>query len=279
MKYIAFALLFALVSCTDSTNKEKESLKIKVSNEITMLNFISLIDSAEVDGSVLVSHRDKFYSNDFEWALKQHIPASTFKIPNSIIALELEVMEDDNTMIPWDGEPRFMKRWEQDLNFHDAFHTSCVPCYQEIARTIGVDRMKAYTDKLNFGTSKIDSSNIDMFWLDGSSKISQFEEIDFLKRFREKKLPISDRTHEIMNRMMIIEETDEYTLRGKTGWSVQDSVNNCWFVGYVELDDEVYYFATNIEPDPDADISKIVSLRKEITRKALGQLGVPISVE
>ena len=70
-----------------------------------------------------------------------HLPASTFKIPNSIIALETGLIEDDSTLIKWDGDERRLPAWEQDLVFRDAFHYSCVPCYQEIARKIGEKRM------------------------------------------------------------------------------------------------------------------------------------------
>lgn len=239
-----------------------------------MLDFQLLVDSADVEGSILILSNNILYSNNFDWAKERHIPASTFKIPNSIIALELGILENDSSVIQWDGESRFMKSWEQDLFFRDAFHLSCVPCYQEIARKVGVERMINQTNALNFGKLDIDSSNIDQFWLTDDAQISQFEEIDFLKRFHEQQLPISDRTYEIMNRMMIIESNDRYTLRGKTGWSDNGKENNCWFVGSVESEGTIHYFATNITPDYDADISEIVSIRKEITRKALKQLEI-----
>jgi len=55
------------------------------------------------------------------------MPASTFKIVNSIIALETGVVENDSTMFKWNGEKRRLPIWEQDLTFRDAFHFSCVP--------------------------------------------------------------------------------------------------------------------------------------------------------
>lgn len=279
MRNILLISLLFLVSCTETNTQPKDKeAKMEVSEELIMLDFQPLLDSANVDGSILVYSVGHFFSNDFEWAKQGQLPASTFKIPNSIIALELGVMEDDSTMILWDGQPRFLTDWEQDLHFREAFHYSCVPCYQEIARKIGMDRMRKFVDDFDYGNMIFDNTTIDQFWLEGDSKINQFEQIDFLKRFNEKRLPISDRTYEIMSRMMIIEETDEYVLRGKTGWSVQNDINNCWFVGYVEFNGEAHYFATNIRPESDADISEIVSVRKQVTRQALSFLGIPISV-
>ncbi|MFK7784329.1 MAG: penicillin-binding transpeptidase domain-containing protein [Crocinitomicaceae bacterium] len=280
MKFFLFLSLITLVACVETTSTttitDPEVPIDPPIKEVIMSDFQVLLDSANVDGSILIFTGDFFFSNDFEWSRKGHLPASTFKIPNSIIALETGVMENDSTISYWDGEPRFFSSWEQDLYFRDAFHYSCVPCYQEIARNIGVGRMKQYTDDFNFGDLVFDSTSIDQFWLEGDSKITQFEQIDFLQRFRNKELPISERTHRIMSRMMIIEQNEEYVLRGKTGWSVQNDIDNCWFVGYVEADEDTYYFATNLQPKNDAEMSDIISTRKNVTRKALGLLGIPM---
>ncbi len=243
------------------------------SSEVTVEEFQTILDAAEVSGSILIWDEKKYYSNDFDWAKKGKLPASTFKIPNSIIALELGIIENDSTIIKWDGKKRFQKSWEQDLSFKDAFHFSCVPCYQEIARTIGVKRMKNYLYNMNYGNMDFDSTNVDMFWLEGNSKINQFQQIGFLRTFNEQRLPISTRTLAIMRRMMIIEANEHYTLRGKTGWSVTDDKDNCWFVGFVETNRGFYYFATNIEPTEQTDLDSLSSIRKNITIEALRKLG------
>lgn len=273
--YLLFVLLLA-TACTQTEPTDAAMVtpleETEETSEITVLNFQSLVDSFHVDGSILIRSNTTFYSNNFDWARERHVPASTFKIPNSIIALELGILKNDSSMIYWNGEQHFMDSWEQDLYFRDAFHFSCVPCYQEIARKVGVKRMIEQTDALNFGKLTINAENIDKFWLGEDAQISQFEEIDFLKRFHEKELPISDRTHEIMSRMMIIEQNDDYILRGKTGWSDNGKEHNCWFVGSIESNGKFHYFATNIQPSYEAEMSEIVSLRKEITFKALKQL-------
>ncbi len=68
------------------------------------------------------------------------IPASTFKMPNSLIALELGIVEDENTIMKWDGTERSIAAWNKDMTFGEAIKVSCVPCYQEIARQVGVKR-------------------------------------------------------------------------------------------------------------------------------------------
>ncbi len=271
MKNLSVILVLALILFGCDSEKEQPSVfdTEKEDNKVEVPDFQALIDSAGLKGSILIFDETNYYSNDFEWAEKGHLPASTYKIPNSIIALELGIMKNDSTISKWDGKPRYMKRWEQDLVFRDAFHLSCVPCYQEIARKVGVQKMKNYTHNFNYGQMDIDSSNIDMFWLEGKSRISQFQQIEFLKTLNQQRLPISQSTYDIMRRMMIIEENDQFTLRGKTGWSVTNDQDNCWFVGWVETGKGHYYFATNIEPGPKTDIDNLFTLRKEITYKAL----------
>lgn len=253
------------------TSEERPSVfdKKEEATHIEVSDFQQIIDDSGLKGSILIFDGKTFFSNDFDWADVGRLPASTYKIPNSLIALELGIMEDDSTMSIWDGQPRFLKRWERDMNFRDAFHLSCVPCYQEIARKIGTKRMNQFAYDFNYGEMDIDSSNIDMFWLEGKSRISQYQQIDFLQALNEQRLPISERTYKIIRRMMIIEENEKFTLRGKTGWSVAKDKDNCWFVGWVETKQGAYYFATNVEPGPNTNGDDLFTLRKEITYKAL----------
>ncbi len=241
-----------------------------------MPEFQSIIDSAEVEGAILIYDAEKqiYYSNNFEWCSEGHLPASTFKIPNSIIALENGIVENDSTLIQWNGKPRAMQVWEQDLYFYEAFHYSCVPCYQEIASSIGAERMNAWLQKLAYGHMHVDSSNIDRFWLEGSSHINQYEQIDFLKRLYLGKLDIDESTYQIMQRMLVIHETPTYTLSGKTGWSIRNGNNNGWFVGYLETNGKVYFFATNISPREEFNMKLFGKIRKDITMEAFKKLEI-----
>jgi len=242
----------------------------------TIAAFRQILDSANVSGSILVydAIKDIYYSNNFNRCEIGHLPASTFKIPNSIIALETGVIADDSTMIRWDGQKRRLTAWEQDLVFRDAFHYSCVPCYQEIARKIGVARMKEYLEKLDFGNMIVDSSSIDLFWLEGDSKISQFEQVDFLERLYHCRLPVSKRTGDIMKRLLVIEDNDTFRLSGKTGWSVRNGNNNGWFVGYLEKGDDVYFIATNIDPKVEFNMDLFTVIRREISMQAFRAMGI-----
>jgi beta-lactamase class D len=274
---LSLFLLINLNASCQSKNKEnkpetkKETGKDK---EVVVAEFGKILDSLKVKGSILVydSNKKTYYSNDFNWAKRGNIPASTFKIPNSIIALETGVVKSDSTVFKWNGEKRWMKAWEQDLTLKQAFKVSCVPCYQEIARKVGVKRMKAYLKKLDYNTMVFDTLTIDNFWLEGKSRITQFQQIDFLKRLYQSELPISKRTESIMRDVMIVEKTNDYVLRGKTGLSNTNEIKNGWFVGYFENKNGVYFFATNIEPTKETNQDDFIAIRLNATKAALKNL-------
>ena len=207
MKILNIILLITLIySCDKATIKDKKNTIIK--NEILKPSFQKIIDSSNVNGAVLIYDLKKntFYSNNFNWAKVGRLPASTFKIANSIIALETKVVDNDSTLFIWNVEKRAYKFWEQDLILKDAFKYSCVPCYQEVARKIGVKRMNEYLKKLDYKDMEFTHSNLDLFWIEGNSKITQFQQIDFLKRFLKSELKISKRTEDVMKRILFIEK-------------------------------------------------------------------------
>lgn len=277
MKITALAIFLILCfSCKDKNATVAEEKKESDTNHIVKTEFQSIIDSSEVIGSILIYdlNEELYYSNDFEWSYKGHLPASTFKITNSIIGLETGVIESDSTVFKWGGEKRMLKNWEQDLVLKNAFQFSCVPCYQQVARKIGAKRMSEYVQKLNYGNLKIDSTNIDNFWLVGKSRISQTQQIDFLKRFYNYELPISERTDKIMRNIMLIEETDQYKLLGKSGLSNENNKYNGWFVGYIELKKNTYFFATNLEPKKDFEFDSFIKKRLDLTLLAFRAMNV-----
>jgi len=274
-----FILIIVIIAFSCSKNKKQPILnktESKTEKFILKPEFQSFIDSSNVIGSILIYDLQKnaYYSNDFDWANIGKLPASTFKIANSIIGLETNVIESDSTIFKWDGEKKWLKKWEQDLVLRNAFHFSCVPCYQEVAKKIGEKRMNDFLKKLDYGNMKVDSTNIDNFWLEGESQISQMQQINFLKRLYKSKLPISKRTELIMKNMMIAKEKDQYRLSGKTGLSNSNDVYNGWYVGYLEVENNMYFFATNIEPKEQFDFDTFVKTRIDLTFEALGEMNI-----
>lgn len=206
-------------------------------------------DSAGVKGCFLLydTKAAQYHAYNPKRCKVPFLPASTFKIPNSIIGLETGVIPDAEYVIKWDGVKRQIEAWNQDHTLRSAIAVSCVPYYQELARRVGAKRMKAYLDTLHYGNRNI-GDEIDSFWLRGRLRITCFEQIDFLRRFHAETFPVSKRSMGIVKDIMRLDSTDKYVLRAKTGWT--DTQHVGWFVGWVETKDNTYFFACNIDmPD------------------------------
>ncbi|MGR3810952.1 penicillin-binding transpeptidase domain-containing protein [Jiulongibacter sp. NS-SX5] len=270
MKTLLYLFIsLCLFSCHNPEEKE-EAVEVPIEVESQVLQ--ELLTTKKLKGAVLLyrSSLKTYYSNDFDWATTGFIPASTFKIANSIQALENGVVDSDTSMFYWDGSPRYLKSWEEDLTFQQAFQRSCVPCYQEIARETGVKRMDSTLKRIGYPGMVFDSTSIDNFWLEGNSKISQKEQIEFLKRLVNKELPVVEKTYEIMSKIMLIEEKDNYDLYGKTGWAQpSDSTNIGWFVGFAITPKDTFYMATNVQPAEDFDMSNFGSVRMGVSLEGL----------
>lgn len=179
-------------------------------------------------------------------------PCSTFKIYNTLIALELGlVKKPDDVIYKWDGIHRSIDGWNRDLTLRDAFRVSAVPAYQDLARKIGPDRMKKYIDEIGYGTKDI-SAGIDIFWLDPPGKepikISADEQAALLNKLLDGKLPFDPENVAMLKDIMKALETDKGTLYGKTGTGSRLDGKNAlgWYVGFVEHQGKTYVFACNI---------------------------------
>ncbi|MCW5725394.1 MAG: class D beta-lactamase [Maricaulaceae bacterium] len=234
----------------------------------------ALLRDAGVTGAVIV-HR---VSDGREWTGggarldERFIPASTFKIPNSLIILQTGVAADpDAEMLVWDGEPRRFEIWNQDQTLRQAFARSTVWAYQEWARRVGHDRMAEWMARLDYGNGGAGGEDdIDRFWLEGPLEISAREQAGFLARLHARDLPFDAEVMETVIAMMVVEEGEGWTLRGKTGWRFGGDPDVGWFAGWAERDGEAWIVALNIDmPEPAAQ----TRLRVEIARRALALAG------
>jgi beta-lactamase class D len=213
---------------------------------------------------------DRTTAVDAARAERRYVPASTFKIANSLIALETGAVKDEQEVIPYGGRPQPFPQWEKDLSMRDAIRVSSVPVYQEIARRIGRKRMQAHLDRLGYGNGRA-GTVVDRFWLDGPLRISALEQTRFLARLAQGKLPLSERSQRVVREILRIEEKDGAAIFAKTGWaSGPTPPMTGWWVGWVEREGRVYAFALNIDMASDDDTPK----RLAIGRSLLAELGV-----
>jgi beta-lactamase class D len=202
---------------------------------------------------------DRLILLNAERAGTRFIPASTFKIPNSLIALEVGAVKDADEVFRYDGKPRRMAAWQKDMTLHEAMTTSNVPVYQEIARRVGLEAYRDWLAKLDYGnreTGKV----VDRFWLEGPLAISAIEQARFLARLADGALSMSARSQGIVRDIIRIEEKDGRALFAKTGWDGKIG----WWAGWVEQGRRKTAFALNMDMSRIEDAPKRINLGKEL---------------
>ncbi|NDJ17934.1 class D beta-lactamase [Myxacorys almedinensis A] len=277
---IALLLICSLISLSTHSARSGSPKLQPVSNqsapaaEIAQApNFEQAFQELGVDGAIVIydKNNQRFYEHNPSRNTTAFFPGSTFKILNALISLETGVIRDNVSVLTWDGITREIPAWNRDTNLRQAFQDSTVWFYQVLARKNGHERMQKFVEQVGYGNQQIGTPDqIDRFWLDGPLQITPKQEIEFLQRLERNDLPFSQRSLDLVKDMMIIEKTPNYILRGKTGWINSVNPNIGWIVGYLEQQNNVYFFATNITIPNSQDAAK----RLEITRRSFQALGL-----
>jgi beta-lactamase class D len=264
MKYITPFFLLLLVSCSGLKYLERKA---------TLLDLKSQYDAVGATGTFLLHDcvKNQYFVYNQGNADSLYSPASTFKIVNSIIAMETGVVAKITDTTKWDGVIRDVKEWNKDTDMKSAFKNSTVWYYQSIAKKIGVVKMKKWLDSLSYGANS-EIKTIDKFWLNGELKISPQQQLEFLERLANKQLPISSATYEALEDIMLRDVRGTDLLFGKTGWGFSTK-DIGWFVGYVRTREGVYTFV-NFMLAPNADQTKFPSARINIAYNVLRNQGI-----
>lgn len=234
-------------------------------------DFAKLFEQQGVDGTIIVSSLDDKYTFIHnESRAKQGLAiASTFKIMNTLISLEENVISGKDDVFKWDGHIYDLPDWNHDQTLESAFKVSCVWCYQGLASRVGKKKYQYYLNKSGYGHLQ-EPFELTTFWLDGSLEVSALEQVAFLKKVYLRSLPFSPFSYETLKKIMIAEQEATYAIYAKTGWASRAKPQVGWYVGYVETPKNVWFFATNIETRNEKDLP----LRIELTRQALQAKGI-----
>ena len=213
---------------------------------------------------------DVYTVHDRQRAQTRYIPASTYKIPNSLIGLSAGAVANVDEVLPYGGKPTRRPEWAKDMSLREAIKISNVPIYQELARRIGMERMREGLRKLNYGNMD-PGAVVDNFWLDGPLKISALEQTVFLDKLAQDQLPFPKSAMAAVREITLQEGAVE--LHAKTGWgsTPKEPADIGWWVGWVKKDGRLYTFALNIDILDDETGAKRVPLGKASLR-ALGLL-------
>ncbi|WP_243719190.1 class D beta-lactamase [Actinomadura sp. 7K534] len=194
------------------------------------------------------------------------VPASTFKVPHALVALETGAVQSPGEVIPWDGTPQPFPDWERDMTMREAVQISNAAAFQVIARRIGPERERRWLHRLHYGNREIGTA-ADRFWLDGPLRISAVEQTRFLERLAARRLPASREHQRTVRELIRQEEGDGYALFAKSGWENAPGPGTGWWVGWVERGGHVHTFALNIGIGEAGDAGKRATVARELLRR------------
>lgn len=219
------------------------------------------------------------YNRDL--AVTESSPCSTFKIISSLIALENGIIEPENSTRTWSGEIFWNEDWNKDIDFPEAFRTSCVWYYRQVIDDIGQDLMKRELDRLQYGNCDISdwegrlNTNISNraltgFWIESSLLISPVEQVEVMERIFGDNSAYSEETQAELKQVMLLPEIDgtDITIYGKTGMGKANGiVVDAWFTGFAESTTGKIYFCVRLGRSDGMNVSS--QLAKEIATKVV----------
>lgn len=236
-------------------------------------------EAAGVAGTIAVldrrGDRDLRLVHDAERAERRFSPASTFKIPHALFALDAGAARDEFQRFEWDGETRWVAAWNRDQDLRSAMRHSVVWVFQRFAREIGEAGERGYLQRIGYGNADV-SGGVERFWLDGGLAISAIEQIGFLRRLHDNDLPFPVADQRLVKDLIIDAANRTCILRAKTGWHLGEEVDLGWWVGWLETPEGPVFFALNIDmPRGRDDAGKRRSISVEVLDALESPTGVP----
>ncbi len=281
MKSIFILILAGFSITAAATIKSERRINSENTDSLLVLPDLKhFFDDCKTQGCIVIfdNNQKKWIVSDTILSKTEHLPASTFKIINLLIALETGVIADENEIVKWPGSIDTVKygyRPEiyRDMTVKEAFEVSAGWVFVELAKKIGRENYRHYLEVCNYGNQNLTEPDID-FWNFGELGISPFSQVILIRNLFEGNLPFSAKNMETVKRVMITEQTENYTIKAKTGWTRQGGFNTGWWVGSIETKQGVWFFATLLLQDRKLNNPNFSPCRKEITKAVLRKLGV-----
>lgn len=179
-------------------------------------------------------------------------PCSTFKIVSAFAALEAGVLQPEDSTRAWSGEVFWNDEWNRDLDFSDAFHSSCVWYFRQLIDELGPERMQQAVDRLQYGNCDLsdwsgarnqnnNNPALTGFWIESSLAISPREQTEVMARIFGG--DGSQASRQALEEVMAYNTDTPYQVYGKTGMGKANGVVvDAWFTGFARQDDASLYF-------------------------------------
>ncbi len=202
---------------------------------------------------------------------QRHSPFSTFKIPLALMGFDSGVLstlqeplvkftqEIKKNFEPWyypQNHPiqRFGTRAQTPASW---MKYSVIWYSHYITQKLGVEKFQKYVNQFNYGNKDLSGTpekndGLLSSWLQNSLQITPLEQVAFIEKLSNRKLPTSKQAQENTIKLIEMENVwDDWKLYGKTAGGKPAG----WFVGWVEKGHRRIVFAQYIEQPKDSLLS------------------------
>ncbi|USK50485.1 BlaR1 family beta-lactam sensor/signal transducer [Bacillus sp. CMF12] len=194
-------------------------------------------------------------------------PNSTYKIYSALLGLESGTITDENSLAKWNGLKYPIDSWNADQNLTSAIKNSVTWYFQTLDKQAQPGTIQTFLDRIRYGNRDL-SGGIDEYWLESSLKISPVEQVQLLKKFYANEFGFKEKNIQTVKDSIKLEGKEGALLSGKTGTGTVNGKNiNGWFIGYVESEQDTYFFATNIQNEDNSNGSKAAEITLSILKK------------
>lgn len=237
---------------------------------------ISTLDISEQFGTYTGSfvlynlEDDHWFINDMEQSVTRVAPNSTYKIYDSLFALDAGIISPENSQIEWDHTDYPFEAWNADQTLTSAMTSSVNWYFQSLDKQLGKTALQSYVQSIEYGNENI-TGEFSSYWMESTLKISPVEQVELLTALYQNSLPFTPEDVQAVKDSICLSHSSVGTFYGKTGTGRIDGQDvNGWFIGFLETPGHTWFFATNIKADQSATGSNAV----EITMSILSDLHI-----
>ena len=206
-----------LIDDPEEEETDNSAETIDVTPEIVEADWSNYFNGLNGTAVVYDATNQQYTIYNRDLAVTESSPCSTFKIISSLVALENGIIEPENSTRTWSGEIFWKEDWNKDIDFPEAFRTSCVWYYRQVIDDIGQDLMQRELDKLQYGNCDIsdwegrlntNNSNraLTGFWIESSLLISPKEQVEVMERIFGNNSVYSEETQSELKQVMLVPE-------------------------------------------------------------------------
>lgn len=217
-------------------------------------------------------------------------PASTFKIAISLMGYDSGFLIDEHApALPYrEGYPDWNPAWRTVTDPTSWIKNSVVWYSQQVTQSLGQDLFQRYVTAFGYGNADVSGdpgmhNGLTAAWLSSSLRISPVEQIAFLEKVLNRRLPVLSHAYDMTSRITAVGEiAGGWEVHGKTGTGFPlkpDGEHDMehawgWFVGWAGRGDRTLVFARLIQDEKKESVNAGLRARDAFMQELPGFLEV-----